>query len=118
SPLDDLAVVLNGQVVSFPAINQGAILGGSADIFGSVNQAQANQLATVLSYGSLPLTFHQETVQTITPQRGDDQLNAGLLAAAIGLILVVCYLLFYYRGLAIVAVSSLAIAALLTYLAV
>ncbi len=118
SPLDDLAVVLDGQVVSFPAINQGAILGGSADIFGSFDQAQATQLATVLSYGSLPLTFHQEAVQTVTPQLGRDQLNAGLLAGAIGLILVVCYLLFYYRGLAIVAVSSLAIAALLTYLAV
>ena len=47
SPLDDLAVVLDGQVVSFPSINQGAILGGSADIFGSFNQAQATNLATV-----------------------------------------------------------------------
>ncbi len=118
SPLDDLAVVLDGQVVSFPSINQGAILGGSAQIFGSFDQAQATQLATVLSYGSLPLTFHQEAVETVTPQLGHDQLNAGLLAGAIGLILVIIYLLFYYRGLAIVAVSSLAIAAVLTYLAV
>jgi preprotein translocase subunit SecD len=118
SPLDDLAVVLDGQVVSFPSINQGAILGGSAQIYGSFDQAQATNLATVLSYGSLPLTFHQEAVETVTPQLGHDQLNAGLLAGAIGLILVICYLLFYYRGLAIVAVSSLAIAALLTYLAV
>src|SRR5262249_39480326 len=118
SPLDDLAVVLDGQVVSFPSINQGAILGGSAQITGSFDQAQATNLATVLSYGSLPLTFHQEAVETVTPQLGHDQLNAGLLAGALGLILVVCYLLFYYRGLAIVAVSSLAIAALLTYLSV
>jgi len=118
SPLDDLAVVLDGQVVSFPSINQGAILGGSAQIYGSFDQAQATNLATVLSYGSLPLTFHQEAVETVTPQLGHDQLNAGLLAGAIGLILVICYLLLYYRGLAIVAVSSLAIAALLTYLAV
>jgi preprotein translocase subunit SecD len=118
SPLDDLAVVLDGQVVSFPSINQGAILGGAAQIFGSFDQAQATNLATVLSYGSLPLSFHQEAEETITPQLGRDQLNAGLLAGAIGLILVICYLLFYYRGLAIIAVSSLAIAALLTYLAV
>ena len=118
SPLDDLAVVLDGQVVSFPSINQGAILGGSAQIFGSFDQAQATNLATVLSYGSLPLTFHQEAEETITPQLGHDQLAAGLLAGAIGLILVVCYLLLYYRGLAIVAVSSLVIAALLTYLSV
>jgi preprotein translocase subunit SecD len=118
SPLDDLAVVLDGQVVSFPSINQGAILGGSAQIYGSFDQAQATNLATVLSYGSLPLTFHQEAEETITPQLGHDQLAAGLLAGAIGLILVVCYLLLYYRGLAIVAVSSLVIAALLTYLSV
>ena len=118
SPLDDLAVVLDGQVVSFPSINQGAILGGSAQITGSFDQAQATNLATVLSYGSLPLTFHQEAVETVTPQLGHDQLTAGLLAGALGLILVVCYLLFYYRGLAIVAVSSLAIAALLTFLSV
>jgi preprotein translocase subunit SecD len=118
SPLDDLAVVLDGQVISFPAINQGAIVGGSAEIFGSFTQQQATNLANVLSYGSLPLSFHQEAEETITPQLGHDQLNAGLLAGAIGLILVICYLAFYYRGLAVVAVSSLAIAALLTFLSV
>ena len=43
----------------------------------------------MLSYGSLPLTFRQESVQTITPQLGHDQLTAGLLAGALGLILVI-----------------------------
>jgi preprotein translocase subunit SecD len=118
SPLDDLAVVLDGQVISFPAINQGPIVGGSAEIFGNFSQADATNLANVLSYGSLPLTFRQESVETITPQLGHDQLTAGLLAGALGLILVVIYLMLYYRGLAIVAVSSLAIAALLAYLSV
>jgi preprotein translocase subunit SecD len=118
SPLDDLAVVLDGQVISFPAINQGPIVGGSAEIFGNFSQADATNLANVLSYGSLPLTFRQESVETVTPQLGHDQLTAGLLAGALGLILVVIYLVLYYRGLAIVAVSSLAIAALLAYLSV
>jgi preprotein translocase subunit SecD len=118
SPLDDLAVVLDGQVISFPAINQGPIVGGSAEIFGNFSQADATNLANVLSYGSLPLTFRQESVETITPQLGHDQLTAGLLAGALGLILVVIYLMLYYRGLAIVAVSSLAIAALLAFLSV
>jgi preprotein translocase subunit SecD len=118
SPLDDLAVVLDGQVISFPAINQGAITGGSAEIFGNFSQKDATDLANVLSYGSLPLTFRQESVETVTPQLGHDQLTAGLLAGALGLILVVIYLMLYYRGLAIVAVSSLAIAALLAYLSV
>ena len=118
SPQDDLAVVLDGQVISFPAINQGPILGGSAQITGSFSQPEATNLANVLSYGSLPLTFRQESVETVTPQLGHDQLTAGLLAGALGLILVVIYLMLYYRGLALVAVSSLAIAALLAYLSV
>ena len=116
-PQNEVAVVLDGKVISAPNIIQ-AIVGGQAQITGSFSQKQATDLANVLNYGSLPLTFHQEAEETITPQLGHDQLNAGLLAGAIGLILVVCYLLFYYRGLAIVAVSSLTIAALLTYLSV
>src|SRR5262249_43264146 len=104
SPLDDLAVVLDGQVVSFPSINQGAILGGSAQITGSFDQAQATSLATVLSYGSLPLTFHQEAVETVTPQLRHDQLNTRLPARAFRLIPVLCYLLFYYRRLGLVPV--------------
>jgi preprotein translocase subunit SecD len=118
SPQDDLAVVLDGQVISFPAINQGPIVGGSAQITGNFSQPEATNLANVLSYGSLPLTFRQESVETVTPQLGHDQLTAGLLAGALGLILVVIYLMLYYRGLALVAVSSLAIAALLAYLSV
>ena len=73
----------------------------------------------MLSYGSLPLTFRQESVETITPQLGHDQLTAGLLGLARSrLILVVIYLMLYYRGLAIIAVSSPAIAALIAYLSV
>jgi preprotein translocase subunit SecD len=116
-PQNEVAVVLDGKVISAPNIIS-AITGGQAQITGSFSQKQATDLANVLSYGSLPLTFHQKFVETITPQLGHDQLNAGLLAGALGLILVVLYLMLYYRGLAIVAVSSLAIAALLVYLSV
>jgi preprotein translocase subunit SecD len=118
SPLDDLAVVLDGKVISYPAINQGPIVGGSAQITGNFDQGSATSLANVLSYGALPLSFHQQSVESISPQLGHDQLTAGLIAAGLGLLLVVAYLLFYYRGLAIVAVSSLIIAALLAYLSV
>jgi preprotein translocase subunit SecD len=118
SPLDDLAVVLDGTVVSFPSINQGAITGGQADITGGFNQAQATTLANQLSYGKLPMSFRQQSVESVSPQLGRDQLNAGLIAAGLGLILVVLYLLLYYRGLALVAVSSLLIAALLAFLSV
>jgi len=118
SPLDDLAVVLDGTVVSFPAINQGPITGGLAQITGNFNQQTATTLANQLSYGALPLSFHQQSVQSVSPQLGRDQLAAGLIAGALGLILVVVYLLIYYRGLAIVAAGSLVIAALLAFLSV
>ena len=112
SPLDDFAVVLDGNVITYPSVNA-VIPGGSADITGNFTQTQANSLANVLSYGALPLTFSKQSVEAVTPTLGRDQLNAGLLAGAIGLILVVVYCLLYYRGLAIVAVSSLVIAATL-----
>jgi preprotein translocase subunit SecD len=118
SPLDDLAVVLDGKVISFPAINQGPIVGGSAQITGNFDQSSATSLGNVLSYGALPLSFTQQSVESVSPQLGHDQLVAGLIAAGLGLLLVVVYLLFYYRGLAIVAVSSLLIAALVAYLSV
>ena len=118
SPLDDLAVVLDGTVVSFPSINQGPITGGQALITGNFSQTSATTLANQLSYGALPLSFHQQSVQSVSPELGRDQLTAGLIAAALGLILVVLYLVLYYRGLALVAVCSLVIAALLAYLSV
>ena len=105
-------------MVSFPAISRARSVGGQSQISGSFTQSEATQLANQLSYGTLPLTFRQQSVESVSPQLGHDQLTAGLIAAGLGLILVVCYLLLYYRGLALVAVSSLVIAALLAYLSV
>jgi preprotein translocase subunit SecD len=114
---DQLAVVLDGNVISSPVI-QGAIPGGSAQITGQFSQTEATNLANVLNYGALPLTFTKESVQSISPSLGSDQLHAGLLAGAIGLVLVVLYCFLYYRGLAIVAVSSLVIAGVLVFEAI
>jgi preprotein translocase subunit SecD len=116
--LDSLAIVLDGKIVSNPLINQGAITGGQAQITGSFTQQQATSLANVLSYGALPLTFKNQSTESVSPQLGSSQLHAGLIAAGIGLILVVLYSFLYYRGLGIVSVSSLITAALLTYLSV
>jgi preprotein translocase subunit SecD len=117
SELDYFAIVLDGvpQSVAYMA----AVLDqGTATIQGTFTQSQASQLVNVLNYGALPLTFTPQAAQSITPQLGGQQLHEGLIAAAIGLLLVVCYSFLYYRGLGIVSVSSLAIASLLTYLAV
>jgi preprotein translocase subunit SecD len=114
---DQIAIVLDGVVISAPTV-QGAMPNGDVLITGNFTQTQATQLANNLKYGQLPLTFNQSSVNSVSPTLGHDQLVAGLIAGAIGLALVVLYSLLYYRGLAVVSVSSLAIAALLTYEAV
>ncbi|NED80384.1 protein translocase subunit SecD, partial [Streptomyces sp. SID11233] len=73
------------------------------------SQESAKDLANVLSYGALPLTFHEETVTTVTAALGGEQLDAGLIAGAVGLALVIIYLVVYYRGLALIAVASLVV---------
>ena len=115
--LNQLAVALDGNVVTSPQI-QSAIPGGNAQITGNFTQAQATQLQNELKYGSVPLDLKPLYVTSVSAQVGRNQLDAGLIAAAIGLFLVVLYSFFYYRGLGIVSVSSLAIAALITFLAV
>jgi preprotein translocase subunit SecD len=117
APPNWLGVVLDGVVVSAPYV-QTPTTNGQTLISGSFSQTDATNLANQLSYGALPLTFAQESVQSVSPQLGRDQLDAGLIAAALGLLLVVIYLLLYYRGLAVVAVCSLVIAGLLAYLSV
>ncbi|MBC9715624.1 protein translocase subunit SecD [Streptomyces sp. TRM66268-LWL] len=112
-PLNQFAIVLDNNVVSAPTVNQ--TLSSNAEITGSFNQDSANELANMLKYGSLPLTFHEQSVDTVTAALGGDQLEAGLIAGAIGLALVVIYLVVYYRGLSLIALLSLAASAILTY---
>ena len=115
--LDQVAIALDGNVVSAPEV-QGAIPGGNTQITGNFTQAQATQLQNELKYGSVPLDLKILFVTSVSAQVGKDQLDAGLIAAAIGLLLVVVYSFIYYRGLGLVSVASLSIAALITYLAV
>ncbi|MEU6441943.1 protein translocase subunit SecD [Streptomyces sp. NPDC047046] len=113
SPMNQFAIVLDGDVVSAPSVSER--LGGSAEISGSFSQESAKDLANVLSYGALPLTFHEETVTTVTAALGGEQLDAGLIAGAVGLALVIIYLVVYYRGLALIAVASLVVSGILAY---
>jgi preprotein translocase subunit SecD len=111
------AIVLDGNVVSAPQTTE-AIPGGQVQITGLGSQDAATQLAQELKFGALPLTFRVVDTITISPTLGKSQLDAGLIAGGIGLILVVIYSFLYYRGLGSVSVSSLIIAALLGYLSV
>ncbi|MEU6231653.1 protein translocase subunit SecD [Kitasatospora sp. NPDC047058] len=113
-PTNQFAIVLDGQVVSHPYVRS-AIPGGSAVISGSFKQEEAQNLANVLSFGALPLEFTTDDVTTVSPQLGGDQLEAGLIAGAIGMLLVVVYSLVYYRGLGLVSIAGLIVSAALTY---
>ncbi|WP_308201430.1 protein translocase subunit SecD [Sphaerisporangium perillae] len=113
-PRNQLAMVLDGVVISAPVIEE-PIPGGQARISGSFTQKTATDLASQLKYGALPLKFVQSSIEEVSGTLGADQLRGGLLAGAIGLILVVLYSLFYYRGLGLVAVASLGVATILTY---
>ena len=113
-PTNQVAIVLDGLVVSSPRINE-AIPSGNAQITGSFTQLEAQDLANVLKYGALPLAFDRGEVQQVSPTLGADQLRAGVLAAGLGMLLVVIFTLLYYRALGFVTVASLAVAAIMLY---
>ena len=114
-PNNQFGIVLDGLIVSAPTVNE-PILGGQATITGNFTAEEAKALSQVLKYGALPISLNVDEVQQISPTLGNDQLRAGLLAGAFGLLLVVIYLLLYYRALGVIAVISLALAAAITYL--
>jgi preprotein translocase subunit SecD len=114
SPQNQFGIVLDGLVESSPYVSQ-AILGGSAVITGQFTADEAKALANVLKYGSLPVSLEVSSVEQISPTLGADQLHAGLIAGALGLLLVVVYLVIYYRALGLVATASLMVAAAITY---
>ncbi len=114
APNDQFAIVLDGVVISAPSVNE-PILGGSAIISGSFTADEARALAQVLKYGALPVSLEVDEVQQISPTLGADQLRAGLIAGGFGLLLVIIYLLLYYRALGVIAVVSLFAAAAMTY---
>ena len=113
-PRNQFAIVLDGKVISAPSVSQ-PIKGGRAEISGSFNQKSATDLANVLKYGALPLSFEVSSVDNVSATLGSDQLRAGLIAGLIGLGLVIAYSFLYYRGLGIVVVASLVVAAAMTY---
>ena len=114
-PRNQFAITLDGFVITAPT-TQAVITNGSAQITGSFDRDSSKVLADQLKYGSLPIGFEVQSQENISATLGQDQLTSGLLAGLVGLILVVIYSAFQYRGLAIVTVGSLLVAAVLVYL--
>ncbi|MFY1632596.1 protein translocase subunit SecD [Solwaraspora sp. WMMB335] len=108
-----VAVVLDNEVISSPEIQ--GVLTGDSQITGDFTNETANELASNLRYGALPLTFEQQEAQSISATLGVEQLRAGLLAAGIGMLLVAIYAFFYYRLLGTVIFFSLILSGLLVF---
>ncbi len=116
-PRRQIAIVLDGEVVSAPSVNADVspdvgISGGSAIITmgtGANQQQEAQDLSVVLRYGSLPVAFERDQVQNVSATLGADSLNAGLVAGAGGLILVALAVMLYYRSLGLVTVVGLTV---------
>ncbi|WP_308796639.1 protein translocase subunit SecD [Agromyces silvae] len=115
TPRDQFAFVLDGAVLSAPSMN-GVITDGRPQITGQFTQESSKALADQLKFGALPISFTVQSSDTISPTLGTSQLQSGLVAGLIGLILVVVYTLFQYRALASVTIASLIIAGIITYL--
>jgi len=108
-----IGIDLDAQVISAPITlpNQAAFssFGGQVQISGSFSESQAKALATELNFGALPVKLDQQTVQTVSPSLGKSSLQAGLISGFIGLLLVMIYMVLYYRVLGLVAVAGLAV---------
>ena len=117
SPQNQFAMVLDGLVVSAPRVND-IIPNGEAIISGTFTRESAGTLSRQLNFGALPLTFEVLSEQQISATLGSEQLQRGLLAGLIGLVLVGLYSLAQYRALGMVTIVSLAVAGFMALLTI
>ncbi|KUI40582.1 preprotein translocase subunit SecD [Mycobacterium sp. GA-1199] len=108
------AFVLDTKVMSAPEIRE-PIPGGRTQISGQFTQQSARELANVLKYGSLPLSFESSEAETVSATLGLSSLRAGLIAGAVGLALVLAYSLLYYRMLGVLTALSLVASGAMVY---
>ena len=103
-----IAIVLDVVVNSAPAV-QTAITDGNVSITGNFSLEEAKALKTVLDSGSLPVTLTYSESRVVGPTLGQDSLRQGIVAIAIGGAIVVAYLFFFYQGLGLLTMGSLAV---------
>lgn len=114
-PTKAIAIILDGEVISAPTVQTPTFDNGSVQISGSFSEIEAKDLARVLQFGAVPVKFDTPTVQTVSASLGEDSLRAAILSGLVGLLLVLMFLLFYYRLIAIVVVGGLGISGLLLW---
>jgi preprotein translocase subunit SecD len=102
---DYLAIVLNNEVKSAPSIN--GPISDRGQITGGFTKRSAEDLALVLKSGALPAKAIYIEERTVGPSLGADSIKQGVTASIAGLLMVVAFMLFYYRGAGINAVLGL-----------
>jgi len=107
-----MAVVLNDEVRSAPFIR--SQITDSGQISGSFTKESAEDLALTLRSGALPAKIEYIEERSVGPSLGQDSIRAGVTASLVGLLLVVAFMVFYYRGSGINAVIALLLNVVLT----
>jgi len=97
-----LAIVLDTTIYSAPVI-QDRIAGGSARITGSFTMEEARDLAIILRAGALPAPVKIIEERTVGPTLGADSIRKGLLSMLVGGLLVICFMIIYYKGAGLIA---------------
>lgn len=114
-PSKQIAISLDGEVISAPVVQAPSFTNGVVQITGSFTEKEATELARVLQFGAVPVKFETPTVQTVSASLGKDSLKAAIVSGLIGVLLVLLFLLFYYRLIALVVVAGLSVSGLLMW---
>lgn len=109
----NLPIVYDGEMISNPVV-QSQISGGTAQITGMENYDEASKLASQIRIGSLSLELQEMESQVVGAQLGTEAMSSALLAALIGLILIIVFMIAYYRMLGVAASIALVIYSTLT----
>ncbi len=115
-----IAITLDGVVQSAPAIQPdnpsfSPFSRDEISISGNFNESSAGKLALVLKYGALPVQLVPQAVQTVSATLGKDSLRAGIAAGLVGLLLVVAFMICYYRALGLVVLAGLCVSGALLW---
>ena len=108
-PTGQLAMVLDGTVISAPTVNEPEFTGGSVQISGSFTADEARDLAKILEFGAVPVRFVVSQAQTVSATLGTDSLRAAIISGIVGTLLVLILLIAYYRLMALFVVAGMTI---------
>lgn len=108
-PTGQLAMVLDGTVISAPTVNEPEFTGGTVQITGSFTPEEARDLAKILEFGAVPVRFGVSQAQTVSATLGSDSLRAALISGLVGILLVTLLLLAYYRIMALFVLVGMSI---------